>query len=231
MAGEMTTKQYLIKFLDNKEEFFNEITRLNQEEKERYNLLLDNLILVNNNKKVKQEVKGKSLEDIVSFLLEKSNVFKVQRNLRTSTNEIDQIIELNFRGKEFKEHIDILGDTFLGECKNYNKKIGVTWVGKFYSLLQPTCRLGVIFSFYGLSGKGWNASSGLVKKLHISKEDFSHRIYIIDFNILDFRLVAQGKSFINIIQAKISGLRTDTDFLKHISDHPAQQNKSNHESD
>ncbi|EGW39082.1 hypothetical protein [Desulfosporosinus sp. OT] len=223
MAGEMNSKQYLLEYLEDKEKMFNEITRLSQDEKKQYNTLLENLIAVNSKKEVGQRVKGKALEDIVSFLLETSSIFKVQRNLRTSTNEIDQIIELSFRGKEFKNYIDILGDVFLGECKNYNKTIGVTWVGKFYSLLQTTCKLGVIFSYFGLSGKGWNAGSGLVKKLHISKEDFSRRIYIINFNIIDFKLINQGQSFLNIMQAKISGLRTDTGFLKHISDHPAQQ--------
>lgn len=223
MAGELTTKEYLLKLLKDKEKVFNEITRLSADEKIQYSGLLDNLILVNSNKSIDRKVKGETLEDIVSFLIEKTNVFKVQRNLHTGTNEIDQIVELDFIGKEFKDQIDILGDVFLGECKNYNTRISVTWVGKFYSLLETTCRLGVIFSYFGLSGKSWNDASGLVKKLHIAKEDFSRRIYIIDFNIQDFKLINQGQSFLNILRAKISGLKTDTDYLKHISKHPAQQ--------
>lgn len=223
VAGELTTKEYLLKLLKDKEKVFNEITRLSADEKIQYSGLLDNLILVNSNKSIDRKVKGETLEDIVSFLIEKTNVFKVQRNLHTGTNEIDQIVELDFIGKEFKDQIDILGDVFLGECKNYNTRISVTWVGKFYSLLETTCRLGVIFSYFGLSGKSWNDASGLVKKLHIAKEDFSRRIYIIDFNIQDFKLINQGQSFLNILRAKISGLKTDTDYLKHISKHPAQQ--------
>lgn len=61
------------------------------------------------------------------------------------------------------------------------------------------------------------------KKLHISKEDFSNRIYIIDFRIKDFELIDQRQSFLNILEAKFSALRTDTDYLKYISKHPTQQ--------
>lgn len=226
MAGEMTTKDYILSKLKEKETAFNEITRFSLDEKIQYSELLEKLIMVNSNKNIDRKTKGEALEDIVSFLLEKTNVFKVKRNLHTGTNEIDQIIELGFIGKEFKDHIDIFGDIFLGECKNYDKRVGVTWVGKFYSLLETTCRLGVIFSYFGLAGKGWNDASGLAKKLHITKEDFSQRFYIIDFNIEDFKLINQGQSFLNILQAKISGLRTDTDYLKHISKHPAQQHSS-----
>ena len=35
---------------------------------------------------------------------------------------------------------------FIGECKNYNKKVGVTYVGKFCSLMLTTgCTLGILF--------------------------------------------------------------------------------------
>lgn len=223
MAGEMSAKEYLLTQYKEKEARFNELTRFDADEKLQYAKLLENLISVNSNNEISRNEKGKALEDIVSFLLVKTNIFKVQKNLHTGTNEIDQIVELGFIGKEFKSQIDILGDVFLGECKNYNKSVGVTWVGKFYSLLETTCRLGVIFSYFGLSGKGWHDASGLVRKLHINKEDFNRRFYIIDFNVEDFKLVNQGQSFLNILQAKISGLRTDTDYLKHVSKHPAQE--------
>ena len=66
-------------------------------------------------------LKGEALEKLVSYLLNISGgIFVVDRNLRTSTNEIDQVVSLSEKGKVLLGHnlINSKLDNFLGECKN-----------------------------------------------------------------------------------------------------------------
>ena len=119
-------------------------------------------------------LKGEALENLVSYLLTISgNIFNVDRNLRTSTNEIDQIVTLTPQGKVLLTYhlIDPKLDTFLGECKNYDKAVSVTYIGKFCSLLLTTnIKIGILFSYYGTSGTGWSNGAGLIKKFYLHKE-------------------------------------------------------------
>lgn len=225
---EISAKEYFLQILQDKEKVFKEITRLTDEEKETYKKLLSNLKEVNKNrKKYSNKVIGKALEDIVSFILKKSSVFEVKENIHTSTNEVDQLVLLNSTGKKFRNdgYLDVRGDYFLSECKNYEDKIGVTWPGKFYALLSAqTCKLGILFSYKGLTGTGWNAATGLVKKLFLTKEKVEDRIYIIEFNVNDFDKIAEGLSFLEILDAKMNELKTGTNFSHYITnDHPAMK--------
>lgn len=222
--GAMSTKEYYNRLLDRDEDIFREITRFSEKETEEFSDLLKHLEEVNLGRhKFSNEEKGKALESAVSFLLGNISIFKVNRNLFTSTNEMDQLITLTYKGEKFREHIDIRGEFFLSECKNYATNIGVTWVGKFYSLLTCHCNLGIIFSYYGLSGDGWKDGVGLTKKLFLAKEDHSKKVYILDFNMKDLKLISQGYSFIELLNAKMTALKSDSSYEEHISLHPAQE--------
>ena len=173
-------------------------------------------------------LKGKSLEELVTFLLRVSgNIFEVKQNLRTSTNEIDQIFQLKPIGKFLLANgfIDKRYELFLGECKNYNKAISVTYVGKFCSLmLTNQVKLGLLFSYHGLTGgSGWSNASGLVKKFYLHKEKVEDRYCIIDINKDDFISIKNGQNLLEIISNKILALQLDTDYIKHLSKHPAEQ--------
>lgn len=223
----ISAKEYYLKCLQEKEKVFKEITRLSAEEKDAYMEMLSHLKEVNKNRKsYSNKIIGKALEDIVSFILKKSSVFEVKENIHTSSNEVDQLVLLNSTGKAFRNdgYLDVRGDYFLSECKNYEQKIGVTWPGKFYSLLNvQACKLGVLFSYKGLTGTGWNAATGLIKKLFLTKEKAEDRIYIIEFNVNDFEKIANGVSFLEILDAKMNELKTDTNFSHYITDHPAMK--------
>jgi len=231
----LSPKQYLLQMYDTEEKRFREITRLDTEEKLEYKKLLAHLKKVHEKdqdakkKKIKSQYsttdKGKALEELVSFLLEKSSVFEVHENIRNSTNEIDQLLILNHKGRKFEEFLDLPDYIYLSECKNYNKKIGVTWVGKFFSLLTSNkSKIGFLFSYYGFAGSSWNSSVGLVKKLFLTKEKLNERTYIIDINLKDFERIEEGCSLLEIIQAKIKALRLDTNFEKFLElKHPAQK--------
>ena len=180
-----------------------------------------------NSTATKQE-KGQALENIASFLFNNCcNIFKVDRNIRTCTNEIDNLMQLTSAGK-YLQCNGILPSyylNFIGECKNYSTKVSVTYVGKFCSLMLTTgCTLGILFSYHGVTGRGWKDGNGLIRKFYLHKENPEKRYCLIDFNIMDFRSILHEKNFLEIIEAKISALRFDTDYTTMLSKHPAESN-------
>ena len=212
---------------------YEKICELSENQKEKYKRLLDNFKTLHNTQAGSEymhsnlhNLKGTALEDLVNYLLSISgNLFKVDRNLRTKTNEIDQVVSLTGLGKILicNGLIPSKLNCFLGECKNYNSSISVTYVGKFCSLLLTTqIKLGIIFSYNGVSGKNWSNASGLIKKFYLSKEKEEDRFCIIDFSINEFEQILEGKNFLQIIDDKLKSLQFDTDYLSYIQKHPAE---------
>ncbi|WP_315793171.1 nuclease-related domain-containing protein [Paenibacillus sp. BIC5C1] len=226
-----TLKEYILNQFAEEKDKFREITRLDDKDRQSYSDLLAKLIDLHEGSQsdASTEVKGKALENLVAFLLEKSSVFEVYENLRNSTNEIDQLVELNHIGKRLREFINLPGDIFLSECKNYNKKIGVTWVGKLYTLLADNhSKIGILFSYHGLAGSGWASSVGLTKKIFLMKEKLEEKTYIIDICKSDFEKIEQGHSLLELIESKMKALRLQTNFERFLSEkHPALLKGSN----
>lgn len=152
---------------------YEKICEISEAQKNTYKKLLEkfkqlhDISPTDNAPKNLHNLKGEALENLVSYLLTISgNIFNVDRNLRTSTNEIDQIVTLTPQGKVLLTYhlIDPKLDTFLGECKNYDKAVSVTYIGKFCSLLLTNnIKIGILFSYYGTSGTGWSNGAGLIK--------------------------------------------------------------------
>lgn len=175
VAKELFLKEMHEAFND-EEEFFTDLTMFKSEKLIEYKILLEELIELDkkkaSDKKERIELtrkKGKSLEEIVKYIIKNSVFFDIYDNVRTSTNEIDEVVSISYKGRRIMdssgisvESLGIEGDYFLGECKNYNKKVGSTWVGKFYTLLKTCggCRFGILFSFHGLSGQEDKRTSG-----------------------------------------------------------------------
>lgn len=206
---------------------YNKICKMDEDTLENYRTLLNELTELNSyTGKEYDKLRGKKLEELVTVLLESSGgIFKVMQNIRTSTNEIDQVITLSQTGKILKNNgiINNKFDLFLGECKNYNRKLNVTYVGKFCSLLLTSnIKLGIIFSIKGLSGKGWKDSHGLIKKFYMTKENENNRFCIIDFSYEDFVSIAEGNNFLQIVDDKLKELRIDTSYAHLISKHEAE---------
>lgn len=166
---------------------------------------------------IKTREKGDALENIVNFIIDKSFFLKVHPNKRTSTNEIDQFVVISDNGKqalkEYEFSTDLLGFNngyFIGECKNYDDSVAATWVGKFYTLLKTcgNCELGIIFSYYGLTGKenNWYDAHGLTKVIY-RMELGNNKNHILDFNKDDFELLKNKNiNFFKIINAKKDAL-------------------------
>ncbi len=221
------------KSIENKKRAFQFLTKMTSDDLEDYKRLLSNFEELNKKTKTQKAAqengsssydKGKSLEELVTFLLEKTGLFEVHTNIRTHTNEIDQLLELSFQGQHFLEHLPFKDPYYLSECKNYNKKIDVTWVGKFYSLLNTSrTRYGIIFSYHGLTGENWGYATGLTKKIFLLKEKVEERFFILDFNITDFKKIAEGVTFLQLLESKIKSLIFDTDFEQFLKEkHPAE---------
>lgn len=200
-------------------QFLSEYT-LSGEKLEEYKKLFNSFESANDSQ-LKATDKGTTLENLVVFLATNTNLFEVIPNVRTSTNEIDTLLRTKPQAKPIlKQFFEIITD-ILFECKNYNKTIGVTWVGKFHSLLKnQNCKFGIIFSYHGFTGNGWNDSVGLTKKIYLKDE-----IVILDFNYQDFKELQSGRSFLEIIRNKIDSLKNDTthEIEKYFKPHEAEK--------
>ncbi len=204
---------------------YKKICEFTDNQKEEYNILLANLKKVNSSKSSTNE-KGKALEDIASFVIKSSSIFNVYKNIRTSTNELDQLVKTNNKGKILSSNgiIDKRLKNFIGECKNYKDKVSVTYVGKVCSLLSTTKnKICILFSYYGVSGKNWEDASGLIRKFYLSKENEENRFCIIDFNINDFISIQEGNNILQIIEDKILALQNDTSYINLLSSHELEK--------
>ena len=204
---------------------FEKICEMSAVQKETYERLLIRFKNANGTNASDQE-KGKALEELVSYLLKVSGeIFRVDRNLRTTTNEIDQMVTLKSNGKILLKHniINSRLDCFLCECKNYSKRVDVTYTGKFCSLmLTNNVKLGILFSYHGVSGKGWSNSLGLIKKFYLHKEKREDRYCIINFSLKEFESILKGKNFLKIIEEQLVSLQFDTDYSRYLAKHPAE---------
>lgn len=216
--------QYL-KSVD-KDTLYNKICQLDEKQRNEYNKLFQDLNVNNSNDKCSTTIKGKSLEKIVCFILEHIGIFDVKKNFRTHTNELDQLLMLNNIGKGFLASglIDKRLEQIIGECKNYQNKVSVTYVGKLCSLLMTTdTKIGILFSYKGISGKKWDNACGLVRKFYLCKEKKEDRYCILDFNLEDFKRINEGISILKIIEEKILSLQYDCNYENLINTHDAEQ--------
>ena len=111
----------------------------------------------------------------------------------------------------------------MGERKNYNSTLGVTYVGKFYSLLMSTdISFGIIFTQKGLTGQEdeFRDAYGLVKVLRIIEKYRNKRdLVILTFTLEDYEKIAEGQSFFELIKAKKLELRLASDFERFLNDY------------
>lgn len=206
---------------------YKEICKMSDNDERQYKVLLEQLNTTNGKMSgATTAQKGKALEDVVTFLLlHVGKLFVVKQNIRNTTNEIDQLVSIDSSRRCLlgRNILDQRYELFLCECKNYHKKIGVTYVGKFCSLMMScNVKLGILFSYHGITGRNWTDSSGLVKKFYLHREKHEDRYCLIDFNYNDFQSIASGSNFLQIVSDKMNSLRTDTDYSSCVSKHPGE---------
>lgn len=223
-------KQYLQEIIQKPLDIFHELTSWSEEDKQDFSVLLKNLKKPFDKATETTKDKGDRLENLVSFLIQKSYFFEIYRNVHTGTNEIDEVIILSEKGKqalhEFNLSRDILAidsDITLGECKNYASTLGVTYVGKFYSLLVSTdVSFGIIFTQKGLTGNEdeFHDAYGLTKVLRIIEKYQNNRdMFILTFTLEDYEKIANGESFFDLIKAKKIALRLSSEYDSFLKDY------------
>lgn len=237
------TREYLKSIISSKLDVFNELIKWDKKDFEEYQVLLDRVEAVQPSKKkgnIQEEAttgdKGRALEELVAFIIRKSYFFKVHTNIHTPTNEIDLVITLTDRGKEAlhtyelsRDLLHVKEDMFLGECKNYKTNVGVSWVGKFYGLLNTCgCNFGILFSNKGLTGQenGWHDSYGLIRVFSLIEKYKNNRdFFILEFNMKDYKKIAEGTNFFSLLEVKMKAIKIATTYEELLKEnkHEAEQ--------
>ena len=208
-----------------------------EEDMDEFKVLLADLKKSFNKENETTKEKGDRLERLVEFIIRKTYFFEIFKNVRTETNEIDEVIILSDRGRQaltsFKLSRDLIPideDLFLGECKNYKSNLGVTYVGKFYSLMTVTgMTFGIIFTQKGLTGdsEGYKDAYGLTKVLRMVENSRSagKDFYILTFTMEDYEKMLNGKTFFDLIKAKKLEMQLASDYMTFIEDnrHEAEE--------
>lgn len=202
--------------------FKNEAKNLSDNDKLEFKKMLKDLKLYANAKE-----KGTKFEQLVLFVINKIAIFEGIENVRTSTNEIDILIRLSDVGKIMLNDnlINIKSNVLLAECKNYeNSKIDVTMVGKFCSLLlNSPSRIGLFISINGFKGRGkWDSAKGLAKKFYYYKESENEKYFILDITLSEIQEYVLNKSFVDLIEEKITEIELDTEYKNLIEKHEAE---------
>lgn len=223
---EFDVKEYLYKIVKDKQKCIDALTTWSDTQCENFRKIVDDL----NNESLTTREQGDKLERIVEFIIENSHFFEIYKNIRTATNEIDEVIVLSKQGKitlstlGLQQNIlEINENLFLGECKNYSSKLSVTYVGKFYSLMSiSNISFGILFTRKGLSGDsgGFKDAYGLTKVLRMIEQARcpTKEFYILTFTDEDYRKMVEGISFFEIIKAKKIELRLASDYQRFIND-------------
>ena len=203
-----------------------------EKDKKEFKTLLDELKKPFDKKQETTKEKGDRLEKLVEFIIRKTYFFEIYKNVHTETNEIDEVIILSERGKQAiqslnlaRDLIPINQDLFLGECKNYESNLGVTYVGKFYSLLSVTnIPFGVMFTQKGLTGdaEGYKDAYGLTKVLRMVEVSKGKDFFILTFTIEDYEKMLDGYTFFDIVKAKKLEMQLASDYTTFLKDNKHQ---------
>lgn len=192
------------------------LMNLSSEAQKEFNNYYDQLIIGVAGKREK----GELLEKLTSSLFN-NDLFCIRRNCRAGTNEIDVLVDWSKQARIYglNSAYPFLGELALCECKNYENSIGVTYIGKFASLLSATSTsTGIMVSWEGVSGQKWSYGSGLIKKLALAEQKM-----ILVINKYDLKQIRDGSSnLLSILYEKYLSLATDIDYQKHIQSHEAE---------
>lgn len=226
ISENLSAKDYMLQIIQDSSKAYHELIVWSDEQKNDFKKLLNDLKIPGSTTKET----GDKLERVVEFIIKNSFFFEIFKNVHTETNEIDEVIRFTDNGKIALEKlkiprnlIPISADLFLGECKNYSSKLGVTYVGKFYSLMSITgIPFGIIFTRLGLTGdtEGFEDANGLTKVLRMMEQakhpenDFA----ILTFSSADYAKLAEGTTFFELIKAKKLELQLASDYNQFIKD-------------
>lgn len=119
--------------------------------------------------------KGNLFEEYIEKILKLNEKdIKISKNVRTSDNELDFYLKLTLDAKMKRSREIIpsyIPDHIIFECKNYNEKLPITYINKFYSILiAKSYKMGILLSYNGITGEdkvGWSEGAGFIKKINL----------------------------------------------------------------
>lgn len=94
MEKNYNVKEYFENMYEDSLAEFHELIRWGEEDYKEYAELLEDLKSSETDSETTKD-KGDRLENIVAFIFKKSFFFEVYRNVKTATNEIDEVITLS----------------------------------------------------------------------------------------------------------------------------------------
>lgn len=97
--------------------------------------------------------RGKSLEFLASYLALTLPGVRITPNAITPEHELDLVVVQHTRQASYL--LDALGGTFLVECKNWDRSIGVEQLNHFVAKVRfHRCSSGILLAREGISGGG-----------------------------------------------------------------------------
>jgi hypothetical protein len=97
--------------------------------------------------------KGKALEHLASYLCLTLPGARLIPNAKAPDHEMDLVVVQAASGPSYL--LDVLGRTFLVECKNYSDGVGVEKLNHFVAKMRfHRCSTGVLFAKEGITGGG-----------------------------------------------------------------------------
>lgn len=174
-------------------------------------------------KGVKSKTKGELLEKMIGLITFNTKLFDLFENVTNDTNEYDIIITpSDYLRHAYNAYSNIFFQPIVCECKNYSKKVDVTWIGKLYMLLSMSdIKIGIIFSYDTITGEGsWTAGCGLIRKIFLRD-----KIAIINICKDDYEKIYNNeKRFDEILEEKYNDLKFITNMEKCKRKHNSYEN-------
>ncbi|WP_339264087.1 hypothetical protein MKY07_06155 [Solibacillus sp. FSL W7-1472] len=170
-----------------------------------------------------KQLKGNSLETLMTFIYSKFNFAEVESNVILNGNQFDHIITFNdfFRPALIKEH---LGNKIICESKNHKDSISVRDVADLNELLRRNkCSTGIFSSIKTFSRRGknmWTLGEGKRRKMFLSDETI-----ILGFTLKELKSL-ETNNFYTLLKQKYNCLfhETNDDFGFEKATVPFNQN-------
>ena len=156
--------------------------------------------------------KGKTLEDLATYLTLLIPGWIPRRNVRTVYNEFESDIIVSNLIQAADLNVERFGRDFLVECKNWSASVGVNDVGYFLFRMRLTdTRFGILFASNGITGDSEKPEDRdtvrRAAKSLIQRASDKDGIVCIVLTAEDLKLLKDGQSFWGMIADKAQELR------------------------
>ena len=147
-------------------------------------------------KSAQSRLKGKLFERITEEVLKAVTCFSVEKNLQTSTNEIDVLVSLG-PSSSIVPALRMWGTHFICECKFHDSHVSTTWVGKLSTLLETHgASVGILISKKGIAHTGRGRQiCHLIEKLAIKPSP----TFIVTLDFADLQRCIAGDNVLELI--------------------------------